>query len=117
MLLVIAFAAAFACAAATTACAQSDQDRIIELTQESAHGVEHVDNPQVTQIAIVDDYALATYQGANGGGQAVLKKSTFTWTVLGVHDSMIDAAGLGGFGVPSETAYKLESSLQPVSSQ
>jgi hypothetical protein len=106
-----------ACLFMLAACATNDQDRIIELTQVSAHDVLHMENPQVTQIAIVGDYALATYQATNGRGQAALKKSTFGWTVLGVHDTFIDAAGLGGFGVPSEIAYKLESSLQPVSSQ
>ena len=103
------------CGALAVACAQSDQDSIIGLTQEAAKGTYHVNNPVVTQVAIADGYALATYTGENGSGQAALKKSQFSWLVLCINDFKIDAAGLGGCGVPSTTAYTLESSLQPVS--
>ena len=104
-------------AAFAVSCAQSDQSRIIELTQEAAHSDYHIENPQVTQMAIVEDYALTTYQGSNGSGQALLKKSMFTWTVIGVHDAMIPAGGMGEFGVPGDIAFKLVDSLQPVPSQ
>ena len=107
----------FCASAMLVSCGQSEQARIIELTQEGARGEYHVENAQVTQMAIVDDYALTTYQGSNGSGQALLKKSMFGWTVLGVHDAMIDPGGMGEFGVPADIAYKLAASLQPVASQ
>lgn len=116
---VFALLAVLLCSAAVlvVSCSGSDQDRLIELTQEAAHTEYHVENTQVTQMAIVDDYALTTYQGSNGSGQALLKKSMFTWTVLAVHDAMIPAGGMGEFGVPGDIAQKLVDSLQPVPAQ
>jgi hypothetical protein len=69
---------------------------------------------RVIQIAIVNNYALTTWDFGEGGGQAVLQKKSGSWLVLQFHGSKMDEPILVAFGVPSATAKTLEKSLKPV---
>ncbi len=101
---------------ASVAALTADQQEVIKATVAAGR----VRNPnstvpvRVIQIAIVNNYALTTWDFGEGGGQAVLQKKNGSWLVLQFHGSKMDEPILVAFGVPSATAKTLEKSLKPV---
>ena len=93
-----------------------DQQQVIQATltaiqakNASCGGVD-----SVTQIALVNGYALTTWLCGKAGGQALLTKGSTGWSVSAIHGGHMDASILVAFGVPSTTASNLEAALGPV---
>ncbi|NEZ61792.1 hypothetical protein D0962_03215 [Leptolyngbyaceae cyanobacterium CCMR0082] len=68
---------------------------------------EPTQQPSVTRTAIVETYALATWQWGETGGQTVLELTDETWQVIVSGGGAVDAATLVSFGVPADIAEQL----------
>jgi hypothetical protein len=69
-------------------------------------------NPRVQHLAIVEDYAIADWLMADGGGQEILHQSNGHWTVLTGGGGSMDTPELIQAGVPESIASQLIQQIQ-----
>jgi hypothetical protein len=68
---------------------------------------------KVDKVAVTSDYALVIWLQGEGGGEALLKKASGTWTILANSGGAYGLKDLRGYGVPKEIAEQLLTQIDP----
>ncbi|MES2006951.1 MAG: hypothetical protein V4436_02465 [Patescibacteria group bacterium] len=85
----------------------------VQTTFQKEVTVNNPDNIKLSKTAVVDGYALQSWNGTNTGGEALLKYdiTTHIWVVVDWGGGAWSVEGLADFGVPEAIAKKLLSNM------
>lgn len=64
--------------------------------------------PKISQVIILNNYAMADWQLGEGGGTALLTKQVGSWQLITLGGGLLNSGGMQGYGVPENTAKELE---------